>query len=144
MLGARIPTDEQFANDIKQLLKDIEQFKNPQRSGQDSNRMYRIFSEDAIDKTCLGVTFDNTAFRLTFTPDSTQFDTSIVYKMEYTYTEDPNGFVQIETEREKVNSDNSQSWLFVVSGSDFFPSAYVNLKFYFWASGYGTFTIEDL
>lgn len=140
----RIPPNEQFVADIKQLLKDIEDYKSFARSGSDSIRMYRIFSSDAYDYQKAGVTFKNTRFRLTFTPLDGA-GRGLVYKMEYTYTEGSGNSVQIDVERENVNnSDGSQSWLVSVSGSDFFPNSLVRMKFYFWASGIGTFSTTNL
>ncbi|MFA5172584.1 MAG: hypothetical protein WC426_13565 [Sulfuriferula sp.] len=146
MDNTRNRPEQQFAADVRTLLKDIEDFKQFQRSGQDSIRMYRIFS-GVVDKTLTGVTFNNKRFRLKFTPDEGK-QRGLVYKMEYTYTEASGGgisSVQVEQERENVdNDDGSQTWLFVVSGSDFFPNPLVQMKFYFWASGTGTFSITDL
>lgn len=147
MNNDRIPPEEQFVADVKQLLKDIEEFKSFARSGSDSVRMYRVFSQNASDKTMTGVTFRNTRFRLKFTPDDGA-ERGLVYKMEYTYTEASGpsiSSVQIDVERETVTDDDgSQSWLVSVSGSDFFPNPLVNMKFYFWASGTGTFSTTNL
>lgn len=137
----RIPPSEQFVASARKLLKDLEEYKKFQRGGQDSLRMYRIFSDDASDKTLTDVEFNNKKFRLTFTPDDGA-ERGLVYKMEYAVSGDPvESFVQREN---PDNVDGSQSWIFVISGSDFFPSALVNIKFYFWASGTGTFSIVDL
>lgn len=91
--------------------------------------------------------FNNKKFRLTFTPDEGA-ERGLVYKMVYTYTEASGpgiSSVQVEQERENVdNDDGSQTWLFMVSGSDFFPNPLVRLKFYFWASGTGTFSTTNL
>lgn len=144
MPGDRVPPEEMLVADIRQLLKDTEDFKQYQRSGQDSVRMYRIFSANAADKSLTNVQFNNKKFRLTFTPDDGK-DRGLVYKMEYTYTEASGNSVEVFDERENVdNDDGSQTWLFIVSGSDFFPNTLVTLKFYFWASGNGTFSITDL
>lgn len=138
---------DQFAVDVRQLLNDIEEYKQFARSGQDSVRMYRIFSASSSDKTMTNVRFNNTRFRLIFTPDDGAAR-GLVYKMEYTYTEASGAgisSVQIDVERENVdNADGSQTWLVSVSGSDFFPNPLVNIKFYFWASGTGTFSTVNL
>lgn len=143
----RTPPVEQFAVDVKNLLRDIEEYKQFARSGQDSVRMYRIFSDDAADVTKTGVTFRNTRFRLTFVPDSGA-DKGLVYKMEYTYTEASGpgiSSVQVDVEREQVvNDSGEQTWLVSISGSDFFPNPLVTMKFYFWASGTGTFYTTNL
>lgn len=143
----RTPPDEQFVATVRQLLKDVDDYKGFARSGSDSVRMYRVFSTATSDKTMTNVTFRNTRFRLTFTPDD-EGARGLVYKMEYTYTEASGGgisSVQVDVERENVdNADGSQSWLFSVSGSDFFPNPLVNIKFYFWASGTGTFSTTNL
>jgi len=139
----RQPEQEMFAADVERLIADVEEFKQLQRSGQDSVRMYRIFS-GVVDKSMTNVQFRNKRFRLTFTPDEGA-DRGLVYKMEYTYTEGSGNSVQIDVERENVdNADGSQTWLFSVSGSDFFPNTLVQIKFYFWASGTGTFSTTDL
>lgn len=144
MDDTRIAPTDQFAADVQRLQKDLEEFKQFQRSGQDSIRTHRIFSDDAVDKALTDVMFNDKKFRLTFTPDAGK-ERGLVYKMEYTYTEGSGSSVQIESERENVdNDDGSQTWLFIVSGSDFFPNSLVNMKFYFWASGTGTFSITDL
>lgn len=144
MDDTRLPPAEQFTASVRQLLKDLEEFKQFQRSGQDSVRMYRVFSANASDKSMTNVMFNNKKFRLTFTPDGGK-DRGLVYKMEYTYTEGSGNSVSIESERENVdNDDGSQTWLFIVGGSDFFPNTLVTMKFYFWASGTGTFSITDL
>jgi len=147
MDNSRVPTSEQFIADMKQLVKDVEEFKQFARSGQDSVRMYRVFSSNASDKTLTGVTFRNRRFRLTFTPDDGA-SRGLVYKMEYTYTEASGpgiSSVQVDVERENVNNaDGSQTWLVSVSGSDFFPNPLVNMKFYFWASGTGSFSTTNL
>lgn len=143
----RNPPSQQFVADVKQLLKDIEDYKGFARSGSDSIRMYRIFSANASDKTLTGVTFRNRRFRLTFVPESGA-DYGLVYKMEYTYTEASGpgiSSVQIDVEREEsVDENGYQTWLVSVSGSDFFPNPLVNIKFYFWASGVGNFYTTDL
>lgn len=140
----RIPPHKIFASDVEQLIRDVEEFKQFQRSGQDSVRMYRVFSANASDKSMTNVRFNNTRFRLTFVPDDGA-DRGLVYKMEYTYTEGSGNSVQIDVERENVdNDDGSQSWLVSVSGSDFFPNTLVTMKFYFWASGTGTFNTVNL
>lgn len=146
-MNDRNPPSEQFVADVKQLLKDVEEFKGFARSGSDSIRMYRVFTQAAADKTMTGVTFRNTRFRLTFTPDDGG-DKGLVYKMEYTFVEASGpgiSSVQIDAERESVdNADGSQTWLFSVSGSDFFPNPLVTIKFYFWASGPGSFSTTNL
>lgn len=146
-MNDRIPPVEQFSADVRQLLNDIEEYKQFARSGQDSVRMYRVFSSDLYDVQKTGVTFRNTRFRLTFLPDDGE-ERGLVYKMEYTYTEASGpgiSSVQIDVERETVvNADGSQSWLVSVSGSDFFPNPQVRIKFYFWASGTGTFSTTNL
>lgn len=146
-MNDRIPPDEQFVADVKQLLKDVEDFKGFARSGSDSIRMYRVFSQAAADKTLTGVTFRNKRFRLLFTPDDGP-ERGLVYKMVYTYVESSGpgiSSVQVDAERENVdNADGTQSWLISVSGSDFFPNPLVTLKFYFWASGTGSFSTVDL
>lgn len=143
-MNDRIPPDEQFVADVSQLLKDIEEYKAFARSGQDSIRMYRVFSSNASDKSMTNVRFNNTRFRLTFTPDNGA-ERGLVYKMEYTYTEGSGNSVQIDVERENVNNaDGSQSWVVSVSGSDFFPNTLVTMKFYFWSSGTGTFSTTNL
>lgn len=143
----RVPPEEQFVVEVKQLLKDIEEYKGLARSGSDSIRMYRIFSQNASDKTLTGVTFRNKRFRLIFVPDYGA-ERGLVYKMEYTYTEASGpgiSSVQVDVEREQVVTDTgAQSWLVSVSGSDFFPNPLVNMKFYFWASGTGNFYTQDL
>lgn len=147
MNNDRTPPDQQFVADVKQLLKDIEDYKGFARSGSDSIRMYRVFSNNASDKTMTGVTFRNTRFRLTFLPDDGK-QRGAAYKMEYTYTEASGpgiSSVQIDVERESVETENGQqSWLVSVSGSDFFPNPLVNMKFYFWATGTGTFFTTNL
>lgn len=147
MADNRTPPDEQFVTDVKQLLKDIEDFKSFARSGSDSIRMYRVFNAGSTDKTMTGVTFRNTRFRLTFVPDDGA-ERGLVYKMEYTFTEASGpgiSSVQVDVERENVdNADGHQTWLVSVSGSDFFPNPLVNIKFYFWASGTGTFFTTNL
>lgn len=140
----RYPPEQMFAADLESIIRDVEEFKQFQRSGQDSVRMYRIFSGNAYDKELTNVQFNNKKFRLIFTPEDGAAR-GLVYKMAYTYTEGSGNSVQIESERENVdNADGSQSWLFMVSGSDFFPNTQVRLKFYFWASGNGTFDTVNL
>lgn len=147
MNNDRNPPDAQFVADVKQLLKDIEEYKQFARSGQDSVRMYRIFTPNSSDKTLTNVRFNNRRFRLIFIPDEGA-QKGLAYKMEYTYTEASGpsiSSVQIDVERENVdNADGTQSWLVSVSGSDFFPNPLVNIKFYFWASGEGNFITVDL
>lgn len=143
-MNIRIPPEAMFAADLEQLIRDVEEFKQFQRGGQDSVRMYRVFSADAYDKEVTNVQFRNRKFRLTFTPDDGA-ERGLVYKMEYTYTQSGVNSVDVLVERENVdNADGSQTWLFQLSGSDFFPTPWSRLKFYFWASGNGTFTTTDL
>lgn len=143
----RTQPSDQFVVDVRRLLKDIEEYKGFARSGSDSIRMYRVFSQNAADKTLTGVTFRNKRFRLTFAPTDGAAR-GLVYKMEYTYTEASGpgiSSVQVDVERENVEStDGTQTWLVSVSGSDFFPNPLVTLKFYFWASGEGIFFTTDL
>lgn len=146
-LPDRVPPPEMLAADLQQLISDVEEFKQFQRSGQDSVRMYREFSANAYDIELTNVQFNNRKFRLTFTPDEGA-ERGLVYKMVYTYTEASGSgisSVQIEHERENVdNDDGSQTWLFIVSGSNFFPNPQVRIKFYFWTSGTGTFSTTIL
>lgn len=140
----RIPPPEQLAADMQQLIRDVEEFKKFQRSGQDSIRMYRVFSPLAYDIELTNVQFWNRRFRLKFTPDEGA-ERGLVYKMEYKYTQSGVNSVEVFAERENVNNaDGSQTWLFQLSGSDFFPTPWSRLKFYFWASGTGTFTTTIL
>ena len=143
----RVPPYEQFVADLRRVLRDIEEFKSFARSGSDSIRMYRVFTANAADVTKTGVTFRNTRFRLTFVPDDGA-ERGLVYKMEYTSTEASGpgiSSVQIDVERENVtDSTGIQTWLVSISGSDFFPNPLVTMKFYFWASGTGTFFITNL
>jgi hypothetical protein len=147
MSNDRVSPVDQFGTDIRRLLTDIEDYKQFARSGEDSVRMYRVFSNLAADVTKTGVTFKNTRFRLTFTPDDGA-NQGLVYKMEYTYTESSGAgisSVNVDVERENVeNLDGSQSWLVSISGSDAFPNPLVTMKFYFWASGTGTFSTSNL
>lgn len=144
MSNDRIPPSEQFVADFKGLLKDIEEYKQFARSGQDSVRLYRVFSNNASDFSKAGVTFRNTRFRLTFEP-ADQGARGLVYKMVYTYTEGSGNSVQVDVERENVdNSLGIQTWLVSVSGSDFFPNSLVTMKFYFWANSPGTFFTTNL
>lgn len=143
----RTRPNQQFVTDVKRLLNDIQEYKSFARSGQDSVRMYRIFSDDAADVTKTNVTFNNTRFRLTFIPDDGA-QQGLVYKMEYTYTESSGvgiNSVQIYTERENINnSDGGQTWLIIINGSDTNPNPLVTMKFYFWASGTGLFSTTNL
>lgn len=147
MATDRNQPEEQLAVDLAGLIKDVEEYKQFARSGQDSVRMYRIFSNNAADYTTTNVQFRNRRFRLTFEPVDGG-ERGLVYKMEYTYTEASGSgisSVQIDVERENVdNSIGVQTWLVSVSGSDFFPNPLVTMKFYFWASGYGTFYTTNL
>lgn len=136
-------SDERFAQDIQKLLRDLEEFKQFQRSGQDSIRMYRIFSANSSDKSLTSVGTSNKRFRLIFTPNEGE-GRGLVYKMVFTYTEGTGSSVSIRSEREKVNEDGSQTWLFAITGSDASPNSLVEFKFYFWSSGDGSFTIVDL
>lgn len=143
-LPERVPPPEMLAADLQQLIRDVEEFKKFQRSGQDSVRMYRIFSDAAYDKEVTDVKFRNRKFRLTFVPDAGA-ERGLVYKMEYTYNQSGTNSVEVMTERENVdNDDGSQSWIFQLSGSDFFPTPWSRFKFYFWASGTGSFSVTDL
>lgn len=143
----RVPPQDAFAAEFEQLIRDAEEIKKFQLGGEDSVRMYRIFSGSSFDKQLTNVQFNNKKFRLKFTP-AAGAERGLVYKMEYTYTEASGSgisSVQILTERESVSlGDGSQTWVFVVQGSNFFPNPDVRIKFYFWASGEGTFTTTDL
>lgn len=140
----RQPPQDQFAVDVRNLIRDIEEYKQFARSGQDSVRMYRIFSQNSFDWSKTNVKFRDTRFRLTFVPENGA-DYGLVFKMEYTYTEGSGNSVQIDVEREQVVNDSGyQTWLVSVSGSDFFPNSLVRMKFYFWATSPGTFFTTDL
>lgn len=144
MASDRNLPEEQFAVDVSQLFKEIEEYKGLARSGQDSVRMYRIFSQNAYDWQRTNVKFRDTRFRLTFVPENGA-DYGLVFKMEYTYTEGSGNSVQIDVEREQVVNENGyQTWLVSVSGSDFFPNSLVRMKFYFWATSPGNFFTTDL
>lgn len=132
--------EERFIGLVEDLTRHQEQLKTFQPSGSDSVLMQRIFSDNAADITITNVDFDSKAFNLVFTPDDTTLNTSLVYKMEYTYTEGTGNTVEIFVERQKVEAGNVQKWLFALLGSDFFPNSEVTIKFYFWASGPGTFS----
>jgi hypothetical protein len=136
--------ENRLVNSLVRVGKDQQKMKAEQLAGSDTIVMQRIFSGNAADITLTTIGFNDKAFYLVFTPDSTEFNTSIVYKMEYTYTEvtGSGGTSTISAQRLKVGTDNVQRWLFVLNGSDFFPTASVSIKFFLWASGPGTMTTE--
>ena len=147
MNSNRIPPDQQFVVSVKKLLQNITEYKGFARSGADSIRMYRVFSALTADKTLTTVKLNNKRFRLIFTPDD-GVDRGLVYKMEYTTVQTTGSgisSVTIATERETVSlADGTQSWIFGCTGSDYYPNPLITIKFYFWASGTGTFTTVDL
>lgn len=137
--------DNAFVIEVKALEIEIDNLKKYQLSGYDSVRLKRIFSASPSDLIVTGVDFDSKAFELIFTPTDSSSNTSLVYKMEYEYTEDLTASsVGIFVERQKVEPGNIQKWLFALNGSNFDPNPLVTFKFYFWASGNGTFTTQML
>lgn len=137
--------DNAFVTEIKALEIEIDNFKKYQLSGYDSVRLKRIFSANPSDLSVTNVDFNSKAFELIFTPTDSSSNTSLVYKMEYEYTEDPGASsIQVFVERQKVEAGNVQKWLFALNGSNFDPNPLVTFKFYFWASGSGTFTTQML
>ena len=127
---------------LARINADQRDFKGTQLAGSDTIVMRRFFSANTADITFTNVHFNDKAFYLIFTPDDVTFNTSIIYKMEYTYTQGSGNSVTIIAERQKVDTGNIQRWLFTLQCSDSFPNSLVTIKFYLWASGSGTMTTE--
>jgi hypothetical protein len=129
---------------LARIKADQRQLKASQLAGSDTVVMRRIFSANAADITFTTVHFNDKAFYLIFTPDDVTFNTSIIYKMEYTYSQGSGNSVTIIAERQKVDVGNVQRWLFTLECSDSFPNSSVGIKFFLWASGPGTMTTQTI
>lgn len=134
--------ENKFANTLDRIIADQRDFKGTQLAGSDTIVMRRIFSANAADISFTNVHFNDSAFYLIFTPDDVTFNTSLIYKMEYAYTEGSGNSVAIIAEQQKVDTGNVQRWLFALQCSDSFPNSLVTIKFFLWASGSGTMTTE--
>lgn len=111
-----------------------------QRFGSDSVVTQRIFSGSAYDIEVTDVQFNNRVVEVVFTPSNTaDTSTSLVYKMEFTTTS--SGFVDSSWVERLKPVNGVQKWRLYLSGNQ--PpnqAAWWRAKFYFYASGSGTFT----
>lgn len=117
-----------------------------QRFGSDSVKVWRIYSAASYDIQVNNVQFNNRIVEVTFTPDNPNDpNTSLVYKMvlQYMPSSSDNNSFDDDTQIERLKPVNGvQKWRLYLSGSDYYPTAWVQFKFYFYASGNGTFTAQ--
>lgn len=113
--------------------------------GSTSFRTHLIQSGLAYDIQCTGVTNNNTVVLVTFTPtDSANGVLGLVYRFYMQYV-DSTGTSYLADSRlaniqRQVPSGSTQEWYIYLQGSNSSPIAWVDLTFYFFASGSGTFT----
>lgn len=111
-----------------------------QRFGSDSVVTQRIFSGNAYDIEVTDVQFNNRVVEVVFTPSNTaDTSTSLVYKMKFTTTS--SGYVDSSWVERLKPVNGVQKWRLYLSGNQPpYQAAWWRAKFYFYASGSGTFT----
>lgn len=139
----------QLVERINVMRQTLDAFKSgaAQTVGSDSFRTHFIQSGDIYDIRCTGVTFNNTSVLIAFTPaDASVSSTSLVYRMLVAY-QDSDGIVMPAgshfdgLQRQKPTADGVQQWYLYLEGPGSGSLAWIDLKFYFFASGAGTFSV---
>lgn len=126
---------------VKRLMALSNELKSAQRFGSGSVRTSRVFSGNASDFQATSIGFNNRVIEVTFTPaDTTVGNTSLAYKMDFTYTT-VGGSIDVITER-LVPSGPEQKWRLYLEGSDVSPVTSADFKFYFYTNGGGSFTAQ--
>lgn len=131
--------ENELVRRITALTRLRDELKSKQIFGSDSVQTARVFSANPFDIQVDDVQFNNRVVEVTFTPaDTTYTDSSLVYSLhtEGVQKVNPNAVVDVFVERQKP-SGGVQKWRVYLSGSDFYPTEWVRLKFYFYATGNG-------
>lgn len=127
----RIHTVVETINDLR---------TTPQAFSSDSVITYRIFSTNAYDFRATSVGYNNRIIEVTFTPTE-NIKTGLGGVLRFDYDMVTSGPSSIETIVERlVPSGGISKWRLYLSGSNSFPNATVDYKFYFFANGSGTFS----
>lgn len=136
-------------NELVRRIRALERLRDAlkavgQRFGSDSVKVWRIYSANAYDIQIDDVRFNNRVVEVTFTPSNPNDpNTSLVYKMVPVYmpVNGDNNTWQENDQMQRLKPVNGvQKWRLYLNGSDYYPTSYVRFKFYFYASGNGTFT----
>lgn len=131
--------ENELVRRVSALTRLRDQLKAKQIFGSDSVRAARVFSDDDWDITVNNIGFNNRVVLVTLTPDDTTFGNSaLAYSIhvEGLQAANPNSVVDLFVERD-VPANGVQQWKIYLSGSDFYPTDWVKLKFYFYATGSG-------
>lgn len=124
---------------VSALTRLRDQLKAKQIFGSDSVRTARVYTADAYDIEVTDVQFNNRVVLVTLTPDDTTYgESALAYSIhvEGTAAANPNSVVDLFVERD-VPANGVQQWKIYLQGSDFYPTSWVRLKFYFYATGSG-------
>lgn len=143
MDGRPLSQSEALASRLRELRRVADDLKvSAQRTGSGSVVMSRVFSEADYDIEVEDVGFNNRVVLLTFIPDDTSVNgLNIPYRMSFTKELSDDSIVDVFVQR--LDPDQGgQRWLLYLSGSDAFPTDWVRLKFYSFANGGGTFSVE--
>lgn len=136
--------ENELVRRVSALTRLRDQLKAKQIFGSDSVKAARVFSANAYDIQVDDVRFNNRVVLLTFTPDDNTYgESSLVYSLhtEATAKFNPNSVVDAFVERD-VPANGVQQWKIYLSGSDFYPTEWVRLKFYFYATGSGQISAQ--
>jgi hypothetical protein len=140
--------DRALLKRISDLETKVAELNTFQRLGSHSVVTNRIFSANAFD-----IEVDNVpafvgsggayqTILVTFTPSSSNFaNMSFVHRMFYTYTQDmTNGYTLGISWERLLPIGNQQQWKLYIQSNSTYVTAWLRLKFYFFAIGAGTFT----
>lgn len=131
--------ENELVRRVSALTRLRDQLKNKQIFGSDSVRTARVFTDAEYDIEVTNIGFNNRVVLVTLTPDDTTYGNSaLAYSLhvEGVQAQNPNSFVDLFVERD-VPANGVQQWKIYLQGSDFYPTAWVRLKFYFYATGSG-------
>ena len=110
-----------------------------QKFGSTSVKTYRIFSAATSDFHMTNVKFNNTVVEVTFTPSDLSNPKLGGVLFMRPILIDPAGGLSMIVER-IVPVNGVSKWRIYLNGSDSFPDNNVDLKLYFYAVSYGTFS----
>lgn len=124
---------------VNSIVRNAEELRaTAQGFGSDSVLLYRVYSANAYDIQVTNIGFMDKVVEVTFTPTD-QLTTSLggVFSVAVTGQISPGYGVQIYSEVLVPENGISKIRLYL-SGSDFDPVPWFNLKFYFSTNGSGT------
>lgn len=129
---------------IRTLRSDMAALRGTEQPfGSDSVQTFRIFSDDDYDIEVTYVQFRNRVVEVTFTPTSTDRLLGAVLDFTAVITYEPTDPVEWFIEP-LLPVNGVSKWRIYLSGSNFFPTQWVRMKFYVSANSSGTTTATSL